>query len=1155
MSNLPHPNGDTNPGDMFYPGSPTVTVTDAAGVGGSRCVEYGEDVTSAVQNRGLLALAKNDEYMQARLEAKISKPTLTAFTPSGGNGGSYTFSGVELFVGDATYTPETAEIIRSLVRVFDANLDDLLDASGNLVVVKEIQNSGDTASIVGDTGGAGGDSDGFYGSGAIVRFQTVNPVTRAVVNASYTLPDSSQVRFLHGVGQTLDTLATSGSEQLMRDMLMMTNRLSTRLDGAAFVRDGSRTMLGDIDANLNDLVNPLAIRGEASNDLSVISSQDLKFTDQFASNIDLSQTGETGFASSNKTSILGSLNSDYNVLSKLVGNRVLTSSGAITFTGGTGTITLPATMQVAIGGETFDVGGDSFVATTGALRAAVITSAGLFTERNLSAVLATDLVVAYYEWDGASSFTTAKDARWFLNGATNALCLTVGDAGADFTSLADALEVIESVSAIHDGAGVVPIQAKIFIVGSLEVAATIAFPAVELTIEGAGSEHSTISAASGFTTTTDVFTCDEGSRVTFRNLKFMWTSGTQQNAANCLFRDLGTGSVVELCEFDGSTTGFANIAAWSAAASDIYFENCLVTKVDGAVVDVNGNASQVHVKHVRIPTGNTGTLFSLETYGNSVTSCTLGSVANPQTTGIAIGEFGKVDGNSIYVAAAGTGVSIAPDNSVLSSDATGLRITGNFFKGPAAGTGYGVYSQINDATMDPNDLVQSNVFESFTAGLYINNTSVNFSGTMSVKDNMFTECSRSIHTAAGSDSQRLFIVGNEFHLKDESNADAIYLETGVKHVISYNKFYATLATNAPDTFITATAGINAGIHSISNNYFSINSSVALSGQAIILTQKEGFSIIGNQFVKSGAETFNIAISCPSCHDYKIIGNSLVAENTAVIAASSTLYSNVSGAVIADNYLLCTGTCNGILLSGHEGTVVARNTILNDSVGLIGITATSLTGCKIVDNVIQDVKITGIKIQTSSTNNTVTGNTISGLGNYSGTDPLYGVYVDGDDNDVSNNHFYGFVNGNETDVKGVYVNGDRAKVVGNKMDQSVASFGGITGDFNGIEVVGDGFMINSNHLYMSGATGVATASIRGIRAVGGEGVICGNNVYDSFSHSGTTFGISLTGAACAVTGNFAQGHNITISGTGGLCIGNVALGGSTSAGSYATSGNI
>jgi len=100
---LPHPLGTAAIGDIFYPGTPSVIVADADGAAGSRAVEFGEDGTSASGNRGLYAIMKNATYMYNAFDEKLAKPVTALFMPAAGNGGSFTFTGIDVWVGNTSY--------------------------------------------------------------------------------------------------------------------------------------------------------------------------------------------------------------------------------------------------------------------------------------------------------------------------------------------------------------------------------------------------------------------------------------------------------------------------------------------------------------------------------------------------------------------------------------------------------------------------------------------------------------------------------------------------------------------------------------------------------------------------------------------------------------------------------------------------------------------------------------------------------------------------------------------------------------------------------------------------------------------------------------------------------------------------------------------
>lgn len=585
MSNLPHPLGDSTPGDLFYPGSPSVTVSDSPGAAGSRAVEYGEDGYSAAANRGLYALGKNDEYMQERLETKMAHISFTEWTPSGGNGDEYVFSAVDVFVGGSNYLPETQAIRESLISVLDGDYNELIDpATGDKIVVKEILNSAKTASIVGDPTAAGGDEDGFYNSGATIHFRRAHPVT-GVLGADYTIPNSTDVILVHGISGTLDTLATGGSEHLMRGAFVEGSiRSAQELPAGAFLLDGSRKAIGDFDMDTYAMIGD-TFYGHGSNPLQIgdASGERIWFRDAWqncylnnAPSWDASGH-ETGLQGA-YTSILGSLNAATVVNQHWCGNRTTNKVGSFSYTDGTGQIDYP-TLRLQLNGQYVVIPSDSITAnnTGSTIEYLAITASGTIVKRTAAAVLATDIVVEEHVWNG-SAFTSKYDLRWPVNNTQNTLEITCGDgAGADFTDFADAVIVGRELARVGKEIN----QLKIRIIGTATWADVIELdPAqdVALCISGDGSKQSIINLTADTRIDLDSTSSGSGVPVYCEGVCFNWASASDMSSGYYIFTQPGDGSRIKNCSFTYSSTGYGYgiISMGSASAVDIAISECII---------------------------------------------------------------------------------------------------------------------------------------------------------------------------------------------------------------------------------------------------------------------------------------------------------------------------------------------------------------------------------------------------------------------------------------------------------------------------------------------------------------------------------------------------------------------------------------------------
>jgi len=599
MSNLPHPLGDSSAGDMFYPGSPSVIATDTPGAAGSRAVEFGEDGLSSAVNRMGYALAKNDEYMQARMEAKIAKPEFATFVPSGGNGDTYTFSGVDLFVGAADYLPETQAVRDSLISVLDTSYNELLDASGDRVVVKEIRNVGDLSSIVGDTAGAGGDDDGFYDSGALIRFGTVDPVTGAANPGYYTLPDAVGVVFVHGLARTIDSLATGGSEHLLRDgWFKGATRGISEIHAGTFLKDGSRLATGNFDMNSKKLLNVDEARGASGADMLLHSQQDLNLQDQYLT-VPLSEAGDTSVVGG-KSSVVGAVNNNTYLTNALSGNRCV-AGGALTFDPGGASITVPAGTVVSLNGTATPKSGVHTVVGLGSNLVLVVDASGAFQERVVGGVLSTDAPIAIFNSTGAA-FDLEIDARWLASRNSSTDEITVGDRqGCDFVDLQGALDLAYAASLITATGTVMSGIPTIRVRGTVPVASTLS---VRCDVRIIGDPGALLESDAAFDVDTNFIECPTTAhKIIMENLLIKWSGSSAQNAANSMIVNCATGSVFLDLDIYGvnSTNGFGRGFFWSLAGQEhIALRRCRFRHLQNSVLNTNSNVDYMSMHNIRI---------------------------------------------------------------------------------------------------------------------------------------------------------------------------------------------------------------------------------------------------------------------------------------------------------------------------------------------------------------------------------------------------------------------------------------------------------------------------------------------------------------------------------------------------------------------------
>lgn len=580
MSNLPHPLGDTNPGDLFYPGSPDVIATDAPGAAGSRAVEFGEDGLSSAVNRAVYALAKNDEYQEARLEEEIARPDLVTFTPAGGNGGNYTFS-VRVWCGDAFYTPEDQSMREALISVLDTRYNDLIDpATGDKIVVKEILDAPAGTTQVGT---------GFV-TNPYITFRKMNPVTGAL-GADYTIPDGTKVWLAFGRSATLDALTTDTN---VRDAWFRGfTRSIGEIHAASFLHDGSRPMSGHLNINGFTLLNANWIESVADTDLILYGtgaghvnllsdSGMIRFNDAYLPSYLPLNDGDTSLAGDH-TSLLTSLNSKTKVAQAFYANRCLDRIGSFTTNGGTGQIDWPE-LHISIDGEAQTIAAGNIIATATSTSMLVVDGqTGTVVNRIANQLRTTDIPLFSYYWTGAA-FTKALDVRWVYRKNAKAFEITVGDVGGGGNQSCDFLsgqlrEAIELVSIMGAGAygNWAAHRPVLRVVGHVYTDDTIGKYTLwaPIKIVGDGPGVSTIHSSEIIGDTVDLFDC-QGYRVIVEDVTIMH-SGDEQPSTLGAFKNPGSGSVFRNIKFakDPGTYEycFSRIFYWTSAASRVTIEN------------------------------------------------------------------------------------------------------------------------------------------------------------------------------------------------------------------------------------------------------------------------------------------------------------------------------------------------------------------------------------------------------------------------------------------------------------------------------------------------------------------------------------------------------------------------------------------------------
>lgn len=963
MSNLPHPLGSSNAGEIFYPGAPYITAYDVAGAHGSRAVEFGEDGVSSATNRLGYALAKNDEYQQARLETPIATPRYVSWTPTSGSGDRYVFSGVDLFVGDATYLPETQDTRDSLICVLDSNYNEILDVYGNRVVVKSIKNSGETSSIVGDPPSAGGDGNGFYSGGAVIRFKSVNPVSGVDYLPTVVIPDGTNVILVYGLAGTLDSLATSGLQYLMRDMLVKgTIRSATHIAAANFLRDGSRTMLANIDMDGHQVRNCQAVRGTGGSPLEIVntlgSGERIMFSDANVSFATLSNTGCTtpytpgGFW----PSILGVLNSSAKLNEKLHGNRVIDKGGALDWQAGY--LNIPD-MVVALNGEAVNISAQRFPAvgtvSGGASYFLVVDYAGTLVERTPSTIISSDLLVAYYLTYGGGVWSSKADARWTFNGTTASFEITVAPStyrGADFTSLQEAFDFVAAVSPSKPEGRFV-----IRVIGEIEIDSMIDLTTygynIHATVIGDNPLSSIIKTSTTFSAASHMFKISTGSvsimnRVNFENLTLKWKSTNDQDAAYGMIYNPGSGTIIRNCLFTGATNKprvGVLYAGSGTISTSLHMRDCYFNNISDILVEASARAYGIVIDNCLAENcSSTNRAFRLMSEGNRILHTTIiGDVTTHFDHGAWIGNLGEISNCKFYTHSGNTITLVNPSTGTLQLD-----VYGNQF---VLGTGTGTCLYMGNSTgQNCRISFLNNTVVGGARAIHFNNGSLH-TGMTSIVNNRFDgQATQAIYGQAY--ARELHILGNHFL---NQGGDVIDLVDGYDAVIDKNKivgfgsgvsnFALRLDETSPSTAIAKVTNNYfgcAGAHTSARIFYSGIEKVicvgnrfeGYNGSAYIYTQAEITSYNGCQFSDNDFE--HVGSYCLRFIDPEAINTGFVRINNnrfgyvGVGGASITL-TGLSGVSITNNIFGSGGDIPGVAIEAFSGTTdVVKSLVISNN---------------------------------------------------------------------------------------------------------------------------------------------------------------------------------------------------------------------------------
>lgn len=1183
MSNLPHPLGDTNPGDLFYPGSPDVIATDAPGAAGSRAVEFGEDGLSSAVNRAVYALAKNDEYQEERLEEEFARPDLLTFTPAGGNGDSYTFS-TRVWCGDTYYTPENQDVRNALISVLDERYNDVVDPStGFKIVVKEILDAPAGTSQVGT---------GFF-TNPYITFRTQDPVSGSL-GADYTIPDGQKVWLAFGRAATLESLTTDTN---VRDSWFRGfTRSIKEIHAATFLKDGSRPATGDFYMAGQGLLEVGVIWGYPSAPLTISTSgpighlnllsdaAQVRFKDNWLPSYLPLNDGDTSIVG-DYTSILTSLNSKTRTALAFYGNRCLDRAGSFTVNGTTGQIDWPE-LNVVLGGEAKTIAAGNIIATAVSVQVLVVDFSGAIVDRDAGDVRSTDIPLFSYFWASyISTFTKALDVRWVHKDNTKAFEITCGDTiyTCDFNSgqLREAVELACLFSSSVDPGqrSHVPVIRIVGAVASDDTVGKISIWA-PIKILGNGRHNSILKSSEILGDTVDFFDC-QGNEVVFEDLTIMH-SGDEQTVGLAAFKNPGTGSRFRNISFRADPytygMGFGRCFNWTMAANsvtieEIYVEQCRGIFVMGSSTDFNTPyLTESVIRDCQLSWGGIAA-YAIVANGD-------GNLIQHVRINSGLDEFGIVVGNDTLVdhcrirmtgagAIAPAGVYYHP---VIGADFhTGCMIRDSFFL-RIAGAGV-LSSAVNNVSLILRVDVRNCAFHEVDKPIDFNSVLACQGGSSTLVDgcqivdcNNFIASYENIPSNVFSNNTCTTIGGDGVYVRSFAGARIHnnYIEgygSGGTQVHAIAIDIGGYACEVKDNIIG-----NAGAPSASIQ-MDIWRKCAISGNVLAGSANAAIGLQLNSY-------FWFVVDLPASVSNVVTGNIFDAHGTACIkvtrgTAAASYYGGQT--ITANNFSNVPNTGLCVWVDEVEGVTISNNEFVSCAGGGVRIRGTTYGGadCKVTGNRFKAVlaqkdyspyerAVVAIHGSSSGCQDCqVSDNLFQQCGSTTGA-ASYVQSIIGLDGagacQVHNNHIVGLSGISSSSDQGDYSYGirlgpgscNRASILGNYLFQDMSIAGRAADKFYGIYITGTGCFISNNYIRFSGTQSDAekTDVLYGIIGTSGyenHSLVC-NYVDVDCIVTGITIKRAIydTNNFLLAVGNFGTGGDVDFSGYNVLLVGNYQL---------------
>lgn len=877
------------------------------------------------------------------------------------------------------------------------------------------------------------------------------------------------------------------------------------------------------------------------------------------------------------------------VVKALSGNRVIEKGGTLTFTDGSGIITLPAGMYISLNGIPFNVGGLTLNASNNVDRVGVINASGGFVERIRSAVLSTDVVITAHTWNGAA-FTKKIDTRWLINKHSGASETTVSahDVGSDFQNLQDALNYVGEASAAQTAGGNVPLSWVIRVIGKVDTAAELSVPSAmtgRLTVVG---ENGTINATAGITPASHLLDCNS-KRVSIEDVAFSWNGASSQGTGKAAVYRPGSYSTLSGLRFEaGGATRFAKgVLLLTGAEGDFtrLSDLSFTSDVTEACADFADHAD-CSVQTSLLTVSGTGTTVTGTGLRTTIDRCYL-DAASGTATGAIVGPGSIVTNNRIKGAASlAVGVYVQVNGLRDHVVVSGNKIDG-FFYGiqtvplvPASGA---------KATINVTDNLINGSFH----GYYCSGGATDFhAGTVhNIKGNYITDSVIDGSGVYAVNARGLIVTGNKWTNNDQT---AVYVGTGS---------WGNISDNDIDSFDRGPGG-------------SIRTAIWVAPTSVAAFERHEVTIKGNRIITGnlGAGTAtsyiynqrdHVAIKDNMCHSVtatqadhyvrstvgygvSVEGNQFgICNEHAVFFTNSGSLEDRASPSICNNFF--GGTAIGFTLVHVKGFAGAR--INNNAFGLVtgattfgsavfvesGAGATDTADLtQIKNNYCYKIKGAGPNFGTyysvievirgtgspSIEHVDVSGNVLFECGDSASGANQYMVYVDTQgpdgaricdnvivDPEISTGEFaYIFTNTDKTLIRGNYLRG-----LPNTWSACTDADG-----VNGIWALTDKCVIVDNIIDWtgSGATG-PTNKCRGIRCDGTTRTVCSGNYIEDYEVTnivGIADKAAIYGANMVTpiaVANFSLSRYIDFSGadTTGRVVLNVSLGDGTGAGSH------